>query len=320
MEESTLRPFIRHSLNILFVGLNPAEGSSRQGHYFSVNAAFWNQLFRAGLITSPVNKATADSLVFGSNEINRNGWNYGITDLITDWAESNSSKMAPKERDCTRLIEDIQRYEPRTVVLLHSKVVKSLAKFLGTLPLAGRHGWLGRLIQGVSAEFFSVPFPHGNTYSSEYKVRLYQEVVAWLEGNSDDSVPIVGHLDTTSLATTRPRQSGPTSLEHTGPFRSKEARVMTHESSSSSPLLDRARFVDALIAQFLEETGMEVAKPKDVMPLLVRRGVYPKDYREGLPLRRDLRQLNAAGLLSVMKTAYFEQGPKNKSWYFRLPR
>jgi G:T/U-mismatch repair DNA glycosylase len=92
VEQSTLVPFARENLDILLVGLNPAKGSSRNRHYFSVNQAFWNQLYDAGLITTHIDKSRADEIVFGSTHINFQGWWYGITDLITDMTESDSKK------------------------------------------------------------------------------------------------------------------------------------------------------------------------------------------------------------------------------------
>ncbi|MFT6210117.1 MAG: hypothetical protein ACJATE_000723, partial [Bacteroidia bacterium] len=88
MEEARLIPFLRNDLDILFVGLNPAKGSNDNRHYFSVNQAFWNQLFEAELITQPVNKQIADDIVFGGNNLNFDNWEYGITDLVTEYAES----------------------------------------------------------------------------------------------------------------------------------------------------------------------------------------------------------------------------------------
>jgi len=50
--KSNLVPFIRDNLDILFIGLNPAKGSSENRHYFSVKPAFWNQLYDAGFYVS----------------------------------------------------------------------------------------------------------------------------------------------------------------------------------------------------------------------------------------------------------------------------
>lgn len=173
VERSRLTPFLREGLDILFVGLNPATGSSRNGHYFSVNSAFWNQLFDSGLILRPVSRARADEIVFGSNAINCRGWQYGITDLVTAWSESDSSAVAPLRAECERLVREIAELSPRAVVVLHGKVRRSLARFLSKPdPKDGHAGrWLS-----TSSVFYFVPFPHGNAVCSEVKVGLYRQV------------------------------------------------------------------------------------------------------------------------------------------------
>ena len=100
-------PFIRHGLDILFVGLNPANTSSKKGHYFSTNPAFWNQLYDSGLITVPVNMNVADEQVFGSSRVNANHWEYGVTDLVNGLAESNSAVVKPTVRNCIDLMQTI---------------------------------------------------------------------------------------------------------------------------------------------------------------------------------------------------------------------
>lgn len=48
--------------DILFVGLNPAKGSSDNLHYFSINQAFWNRLYDAGLIIARVDNSLQTKL------------------------------------------------------------------------------------------------------------------------------------------------------------------------------------------------------------------------------------------------------------------
>lgn len=121
MEPSTLVPFLRPGLDLLFVGLNPARGSSRNRHFFSVNQAFWNQLYQSGLITAPVDKASADTIVFGGTRVNCQGWSYGITDLVTAVAESDSRRVKPSRADCMCLENAIRRYSPRPITTLKTK-------------------------------------------------------------------------------------------------------------------------------------------------------------------------------------------------------
>ena len=105
-----LYPFLRKDLDVLFVGLNPANTSSRKGHYFSTKPAFWNQLYDAGLITKPVNMDEADDEVFGSCNVNYNHWEYGVTDLGNFLAQSNSSEVKPTIQNCIELYETIKKY------------------------------------------------------------------------------------------------------------------------------------------------------------------------------------------------------------------
>jgi len=180
MDKSNLIPFTRENLEILFVGLNPAKGSSDNRHYFSVNQAFWNQLYGSGLITEKVDKLVADELVFGSNAINFRGWTYGITDLITEVAESDSRKIEPTEDDCRRLEKDIIKYNPKTAILLHGKVTKTFLPYLGIKPVRANHSQIGQIIENCPTMFYSIAFPHGNNIPSIEKVENYKEVKDYL--------------------------------------------------------------------------------------------------------------------------------------------
>src|SRR5437879_4105247 len=146
MEKSSLKPFLRENLHILFVGLNPAKGSNDNRHYFSVRQSFWDQLFYSGLLTTRLDKSNADEKVFGSGACNHNNWNYGITDLVTEFAESDSKKIKPTYNDYSRLITVIKKYQPLTVVLLHSKVLKNVMKHLNLIIPTSNSGELGLLL------------------------------------------------------------------------------------------------------------------------------------------------------------------------------
>lgn len=180
MEKSSLKPFLREYLDILFVGLNPAKGSSDKRHYFSVNQALWNQLYNSGLLSDKVIKDEADDLVFGSNDINFNNWSYGITDLITEVAESNSNLVSVDRENCRILIEVIIETKPRVVILLHQKVVKNVMKYLGFSVPKANVGELGRLIEDCDTMFYAIGFPRGNTILSKDKVLNYKKVKEYL--------------------------------------------------------------------------------------------------------------------------------------------
>ena len=176
-------PIIRPNLDILFVGLNPAKTSSEKGHYFSVKPSFWEQLYGAGLIKSPVDMNNADEKVFKSSEINYNGWQYGVTDLVNFLAESKSSKVPVTEEDCKELLRNIRKYKPKVVILLHSKVIKYFVK--KHLNKDARRGCLGNLVDGCNTIFYYAPFPHGNSIPSTEKIELYKEIKEFLLENSN---------------------------------------------------------------------------------------------------------------------------------------
>jgi hypothetical protein len=180
MEKSYLVPFVRENLDILFVGINPAKGSSRNRHYFSVNQALWNQLYDSGLITCRVDKSNADEIVFGRTDKNFRGWSYGVTDLITTIAESNSGKIKPTQKDCEALQSLIKRYSPKVAILLHGTVLKKFLGFLGYPIPRVNSGKLGTLIKDCSTMFFSIAFPHVNAISTEDKIAQYQAVKRYL--------------------------------------------------------------------------------------------------------------------------------------------
>ena len=183
MEQFQLTPFVRTNLHILFVGLNPAVGSSRNKHYFSVNQAFWNQLYDADLIISRVDKSNADTLIFGNTTNNHKAWEYGITDLIPTLAESDSGKVVVIQENCKALANLIREYSPKTVILLHSKVCRHFLKFLGHSVPASNSGLLGKLIPNCQTQFFDIAFPHGNPITSERKIENYRKVRSYLEAS-----------------------------------------------------------------------------------------------------------------------------------------
>jgi G:T/U-mismatch repair DNA glycosylase len=180
MEKSNLIPFLRRGLDILFIGLNPALGSSRNKQYFSVVQSFWDQLYRSGLITQYVDKSIADELIFGLTDYNFNNWNFGITDLVTSVAESNSRKVEPTHNDTQNLKRTIEDYSPRVVIILHGKVLKKFLEYIGIPVPESNSGYMGNILAGHPTVFYNIAFPHGNTITSSEKIERYREVKEYL--------------------------------------------------------------------------------------------------------------------------------------------
>jgi hypothetical protein len=187
LEQSTLIPFVRENLDVLFIGLNPAKGSSQNRHYFSVNQSFWNQLFESGLIISPVEKSIADEIVFGDTKINFLGWSFGITDLVTEIAESDSRKIKPSNKDCENLSKLIKINSPKSAILLHNKVLRTFLRYAKAPLPASNSGYLGTIIPNCPTVFFNIAFPHGSSLPSKAIVEQYKQVKNYLEGANNPS-------------------------------------------------------------------------------------------------------------------------------------
>ena len=71
-----------------------------------------------------------------------------------------------------------------------------------------------------------------------------------------------------------------------------------------------------VIQAFLEKEKLVDAKPKDLMPILIEKGFFKKDHREGLPLREILRDLDARNELYFLPQVRAERKEVNVSWFF----
>ena len=302
MEKSSLIPFLLEGLDILFIGLNPAKGSSRNRHYFSVNQAFWNQLYRAGLITNYVDKMYADVIVFGSNDINYTYWSFGITDLITEIAESDSRKIKPTVQDCIRLEKMIGQYEPKTAVLLHGTVVKSFFRYLNRPIPPTNAGYLGRILPDCTTDFFTIAFPHGNTIRSDEKISKYVELKNHL---INGEAPAVKNTELKKIKDMKDKPDQPT--------QSKGDKMLSENT------VGKAKEISNHLQEYCSNHPNEEYKPKDVLPYLVEKGIFNKvDSRNGRDLRQVFRDVDAAGRLSeLIPQVYPERKKVNTYWFIK---
>ncbi|MGL1885491.1 MAG: hypothetical protein OCD76_03160 [Reichenbachiella sp.] len=79
---------------------------------------------------------------------------------------------------------------------------------------------------------------------------------------------------------------------------------------------DRIVTMGYVIESFLVKSSIKDAKPKDLMQTLVESNYFTKDHREGLPLRKILRDLDERNMLYLLPQVTVERGAKNRSWFF----
>ena len=69
-------------------------------------------------------------------------------------------------------------------------------------------------------------------------------------------------------------------------------------------------------AYFKLNTSVKFIPVKDLMPYFIKAGVFPKDNRNGLPIRNVLRRLDAKNQLSLIPNVIAERKLKNTYWFF----
>jgi len=166
--------YLRVGLDVLFVVLNPPEQSNSNGHYFSGRqSTFFKQLYLSGLINENIDKTAADEYVFGGIDHNYKNSNYGVIDLVPKIVETNGNTVNVKKADIELMIDRIQRYKPKMVCILHSKVKDEFSKYLNKDLV---YGYNGKLLDNSDTEFYCNYFPNGNSLPTEIKVKIYKEI------------------------------------------------------------------------------------------------------------------------------------------------
>ena len=86
-----LPDYLRPGLDIVFVGFNPGDRSSRIGHYYAGRGnQFWNFLFESGLVWERLTPEDDHCVLeFG----------VGMTDVVKRWSKSSSDLRAADYRD-----------------------------------------------------------------------------------------------------------------------------------------------------------------------------------------------------------------------------
>ncbi|AEH01980.1 hypothetical protein [Lacinutrix sp. 5H-3-7-4] len=79
---------------------------------------------------------------------------------------------------------------------------------------------------------------------------------------------------------------------------------------------DEVILMGYVIQDYLINENLQDVKPKNLMSLLIEKGFFNKDHRDGLPLRNVLRELYDKNLLYLIPQVSFEQKSKNRFWYF----
>jgi hypothetical protein len=80
--------------------------------------------------------------------------------------------------------------------------------------------------------------------------------------------------------------------------------------------IQQALRIKRAINEYFEYSLETKIMAKELMSLFISKEIFIKDYKEGLPIRDFLRQLEENNHLHLIPQAHFEQKDSNKNWYF----
>lgn len=81
--------------------------------------------------------------------------------------------------------------------------------------------------------------------------------------------------------------------------------------------MEKTAQINKVVQSYFEKNKDWVMVPaKDLMPELIKAGIFIKDHRNGLPIRKVLRNLKASNQLHLIPFAHGVQKTKNTNWFF----
>ena len=83
----------------------------------------------------------------------------------------------------------------------------------------------------------------------------------------------------------------------------------------------RIQAINKVLKEYFEENPNQKPIPaKEFMGLFIKKGIFNQDSRDGLPIRKLLRELDSENRLSDIPYAIGEMKRENKNWFFAKPQ
>lgn len=77
-------------------------------------------------------------------------------------------------------------------------------------------------------------------------------------------------------------------------------------------------FINKVIKKYFDaNTSIKIIPAKDLMPQLIEASIFEKDEKNGLPIRKILRKLDAQNQLHQIPYVFADRKLKNTNWYFQ---
>lgn len=174
----SLPDYLRHGLDVVFVGFNPSVYSAAAGHYYARPAnQFWKCLNESGLLPDGVRLEPRDDSRLPS-------FGLGLTDVVKRPTRSCSDLVTSDYRSgVAELVGKLDRYLPRVVALNGMGVYQACRRFEGP-----HCPWLGRVELGLQpwrlagARAFVLPStsPINARLSVAEKLEYFKRLARWV--------------------------------------------------------------------------------------------------------------------------------------------
>ena len=170
-----LPDYLQPGLQVVFVGFNPGDRSSRIGHYYAGRGnQFWNFLFESGLVLTALRpEDDYRVLEFG----------IGLTDVVKRWSKSSNDLRSADFAGGVPALRTKLRTAVPQVVAFNGKV--AYEKFSGR---PTQLGWQRELVEG--ARVFVLPSTSGRNGSLRRieKLAYFERLARWAKRNGRQGV------------------------------------------------------------------------------------------------------------------------------------
>lgn len=81
--------------------------------------------------------------------------------------------------------------------------------------------------------------------------------------------------------------------------------------------LNKINSIDQIVKDYFQtNSSMDEIPAKDLMSVFIENGIFKKNYRDGLPIRKLLRELDEENKLNLIKHSKVIRKAINRNWYF----
>jgi len=168
----TLPDYLEPGLDIVFVGINPGEYSTKKGHYYArKNNRFWRAVNQSGLFGEPLNsESDYRVLEFG----------IGLTDVVKRPTGSASDLTITDYREGAPILKDkIGRFRPLIVCFQGVEGYRYFLEYGEGVKARPKPGPQPRLLGHSRVFLVPNPSPEARGYSLEDLVGLYKQLKAF---------------------------------------------------------------------------------------------------------------------------------------------